>query len=73
MGNWCTAEEQYKNEPRKSIRIEVQRYGEGKGYQTNMMSESDAIERIHGDLYSEVDLYNDGRILYLNLHNFIWT
>lgn len=57
MGNWCSGEQdRYENEPRKSVRIEVQRYGDsGPKYQQDFMSQSDAIERIRGDLYSEVD------------------
>lgn len=62
MGNCCSGErEQSDLDARKSMRIEVQRFGKsGPTYQTDFMSQSDAIERIRGDLYSEVDLPDDG-------------
>ena len=56
MGNlWTGEKEKYNLEPRKSVRIEVQRQGEkGLVYEKDFMPNSDAIERIKGDLFTEV-------------------
>lgn len=47
MGNCCNAEQEHdlKFEPRKSMRIEVQKYG-ATAPEKDFLSQSDAIERI---------------------------